>query len=150
MYYFVDLDGTLKTDRDYRGGEILTLGNNRYGYIVRPHALEFLQGLAELGHVFICTLSSFRYATFFVDKIGAAKYVEEIYSRERLEDMPAVPSYVLIDNDASMAKGKAALIEKKGFALKSEIVNIPTYSGNDDDTELLKILDELKKTKLAL
>jgi len=84
-----------------------------------------------------------------VDKIGAAKYVEEIYSRERLEDMPTVPAYVLIDNDASMAKGKAALIEKKGFALKSEIVNIPTFNGNDADTELLKILDELKKTSLA-
>ena len=53
MYYFVDLDGTLKTDRDYLGGEILTPGGNHYGYIVRPHALKFLQGLSELGHVFI-------------------------------------------------------------------------------------------------
>ena len=144
QYYFVDLDGTLKTDRDYQGGETLSLGDNRYGYRIRPHALEFLQELAKIGKVFICTLSSLRYATFFIDKIGAKDVVEEIYSREKLDKMPKVPTYVLIDNDGAMAKGKATFIERNNFVLKSKIVVVDTYAGNPDDNELLLRLDEIK------
>lgn len=149
MYFFVDLDGTLKTDRDFIGGKKAEIsekliGDKIHQYIIRPHVKEFLTILKKSGSVFIYTLSSLRYARFFVDEMDVKNLVDEIYSRDNLEDLPKVPSYCIIENDPEIAKGKAVWLEKKSIILKKQIIIVPTYNGNSDDNVLLNCLDKIE------
>jgi hypothetical protein len=143
-YYFIDLDGTLKTDRGFGRGNLLTIGDNKYFYILRPFAKEFLSELSKLGDVFLFTLASARYASYFVKEIGAEPYIKGVYSRERMGSLPKVPSYVLVDNDEEIGKGKRFWLEKNNIVLKNKFILAKTFDGSSDDRELLDILDSIK------
>ena len=153
--FFLDLDGSLKTDVDWKAkGEYETYispkSGRGYDYIIRPNVREFILGLRELEgnncNVCILTLSSQPYAEYFVDRMGITDIVDEVYGRERFEDLPNVVSYVLVENDIGIARGKENLIEGSGIVFKRETIIIPTYEGGGDDI-LVKLLEKIRLKK---
>jgi len=145
-YFYVDLDGTLKTDVSFSGNseKYIAFNNKKYFYQIRPYAKEFIEGLKTIGTVLLLTLSTKRYAEYFLEKIGVTNIVDEVYSRENISKLPKLLSYVLIDNDAEVAvlKEKAILLAG-GMFTKGETIVIPTYSGGEDGV-LEKLLEEIK------
>ena len=149
--FFIDLDGTLKTDIDFNefgncnGYETYDVKRRSYPYKIRPYAKEFLTELKKLGNVCILTLASQPYAEYFIDRIGARDVVDEIYSRDRFNDIVKVSSYILVENDAGIAKGKQCLIENGCMVFKRQTIIVPTYDGGEDDI-LLKLLEKIRGT----
>ena len=148
-YFYIDLDGTLKTDRGFMGGTKKYEGfmGREYPYIIRPYAKEFVTGLKELGKVMILTLATRPYTDYFMKRIGIQDIVDEICSRETIEmnRLPKLLSYRLIENDWDIAQEKEKyLLMAGGMFAKGETIIVPTYTGGEDDV-LEKLLSEIRK-----
>ena len=147
----LDLDGTIKTDVDWKSdgkheSYISKKTGKEYKYKIRPNVKEFVEGLKEMWSVSILTLSSQPYAEYFVERMGIEGIIDEVYSRDRFDDIPMVSNYLLIENDFSIAKGKQCLLEK-GLVFEKKTIIISTYEGNEDDKELIKLLERIKLEK---
>ena len=153
MIFFVDLDGTLKTDigldNDYN--EIMEVNGRNYHYAERPHVKEFIYELSKLGDVYICTAASQAYAIKFVEKFGVQDKIKKIYSRDTMNNVPEelMMDFVFIDNDYELAKKKVYVMDKgrMSFGKKQIFITAKIYYGEENDGELLSILDAC--TKLA-
>ena len=151
-YFYIDLDGTLKTDIDFIGGteKYEDSMGREYPYIIRPYAKEFITGLKEFGKVMIMTLASRPYTDYFMDKIGVNGIIDEIYTREELvmnRLIKNLPTYRLIENDWEIAQQKEKrILLAGGMFVKGETTIVPTYTGGEDGV-LEKLLGEIQKEK---
>lgn len=149
--FFVDLDGTLKTNHvkvGNQGSLYVTVGEKSYQFEKRPFVNEFIQVLSETGTVIICTASSREYCKNILQALGL-NHVKNRLTKEdiflarlfpSLSKFPICDDLFLIDDDNIISSIKWDLITKKaGPKRMDRLILIPTYEGGEDE-ELKKVL----------
>jgi len=156
LVFFVDLDGTLKSEsrKNYRGNRSITCRGNTYSFDKRPGADEFLKELHWKGKVFLFTAASKLYAKKMLIDMGLSQYVDKIYARDSL-NVPSCENFVFIDDDVELACAKMKQIGdcQRVRSNDDALVTVATYQGEESDDELVAALkavnDILGETRRA-
>ena len=153
--FYVDLDGTLKTDHKANQGDLVVRAAARtYRFDPRPGFREFLSALSRMGPVTLATAGGREYASKVLRKMGA----EDLFSR-RVDAMswrnglPFRQGAVFVDDDLEMARMKVRCMRWPGTPSDEEadrrIVLVPTYRGGPDSA-LMDVLPEIRKRVASL
>jgi len=152
LTFFVDLDGTLKTEAGAKGPfEVNSLnvevGMNKFEVGIRPHIHEFLQCAKSKGKVILSTASGRRYARKMLTAMGISNYFDEIVTAEVFaRGISNYPNCVFIDNDGESGELKMSkMASSMGRTVKrNDLWIIDTFDGDQKDTTMLELIDEIK------
>lgn len=167
--FFLDLDGTLKTDPDYdfkHGDTVLSVDGNfgKYKFVARPFAKDLCEYLSSVGKLYLTTLSYKPYCNNALDVLGVSEYFSDVVDARKMKNYSFPPSdnVLWIDNCPDGFKSKYKFhqhsknIEIRGLASaiysvipahsERDFYQVETFMGNLDDTVLLDVIDYVKKT----
>ena len=151
LTFFIDLDGTLKTEAgavppfEVEVVEVES-GINKFQIGIRPHIHEFLQCAKSKGRVVLSTASGRRYARKMLSAMGISHYFEEVVSAEAFAcGLSHYPNCVFIDNDGESGELKMAkMASSRGGAIKrNDLWVIDTFNGATNDTTMLELIEEI-------
>jgi hypothetical protein len=153
LTFFVDLDGTLKTEAGVKppfevDTVVVESGIKRYEVGFRPHVEEFLQFANTKGKVVLSTASGRRYAHKMLIAMGIRQYFDEIISAESFNrGIPHYSNCIFIDNceDSGLKKmNKMANRAYNAAIERHDLWTIDTFDGSKDDTTMLELIEEIK------
>jgi hypothetical protein len=153
LTFFVDLDGTLKTESGAKppfdvDTVLVESGINSFKVGVRPHIKEFLQFAKTKGKVILSTASGRRYARRMLIAMDVHQYFDEIISVESFNrGIPHYSNCVFIDNDEKAGISKMDKMASSGYNAKiqrHDLWTIDTFNGSKDDTTMLDLIEEIK------
>jgi len=138
--FFIDLDGTLKTDHikvGFMGNLNIEVGDRHYQFKKRPHAKTFINELSKLGRVIIFTASSRKYCKKVLEALKLFKEEPLCLTKENIEAKSGIPhceSLFLVDDDKTVASKKWELISSVNPDSMPEdrLIIVPTYLGGED------------------
>jgi hypothetical protein len=151
LTFFVDLDGTLKTE----AGAVppfqvdiveVESGMNKYDIGIRPHIHDFLKCAKSKGRVVLSTASGRRYARKMLRAMGISHYFDDIISAEVFSrGIKHYSNCVFIDNDGESGELKMSkMASSRGSTIKrNDLWIIDTFNGSTDDTTMLELIDEI-------
>jgi phosphoglycolate phosphatase-like HAD superfamily hydrolase len=154
---FVDLDGTLKTEKvdgdsdqnDFgeKNPLSVTIEKDTWEFTPRPYVKEFLTEVRKHGECCLATLSTRRLAHAVVKEMGVEDYFTKFFTRENFQvSIPFFKKVIIVENDMEIGQFK---LDKIANGLQphqlQEIWKIDTYLGDPNDKTLLELIEELKK-----
>ena len=116
-------------------------------FLVRPHLNEFLKTLSQLYEIIIFSAGLEEYVTKMIEKLDPNKrYISKILSRESC--IIAKNGYYIKDLTvfSNRRLENLVIVDNMAFCFSKQIHNgiyIPSYNGDENDNELLKIMDFL-------
>lgn len=153
LTFFIDLDGTLKTEAGAKppfevGAVLVESGMKKYEVGIRPHIKEFLEFAKTQGKVVLSTASGRRYARKMLIAMDIHQYFDEILSLESFNrGIPHYSNCVFIDNCEKSGVNKMDKMASSGYNAKiqrHDLWTIDTFDGSKDDTTMLDLIDEIK------
>jgi len=142
--FFLDLDGTLKTEFDKNIGSMTITEPIRHVFEPRPFAKEFLTAISSLGKIYLCTASPRAFATSCLKQMGIDDYFDGVFARESYANgIPFFSKIIFIENNRDLGEKKINCIKNNENADILLIV-IETYNGNKEDKELISVLNSIK------
>jgi hypothetical protein len=157
LTFFVDLDGTLKTEAGATppfevDTVVVESGIKRYEIGIRPHIKEFLEFAKSRGKVVLSTASGRRYARKMLIAMEIHHYFDDVISAESFQrGIPYYSNCIFIDNceDTGIKKmDKMASRSHNAFSSyqteRNDLWTIDTYDGSKEDTTMLELIEEIK------
>jgi len=145
----VDLDGTLKTATSVDAGDLsVEVGASRWRFAKRPHVEEFLDAVAAVGRVMLCTAAGGAYAHRVLRALGIPDRFEAVFSEESFaRGLPWFDRFILVEDDPDLGVQKIKCMVNgappspwaSDGEIRSRIVVVPKYLGGPDDSLLAAV-----------
>ena len=150
LKFIIDLDGTLKTESNFKPlveADTITVvsGKKTYCFSLRPYTLDLLLAARYKGEVFLGTAGGRGYARRILSATGLDKYFDRVYSVEDfVSGIPYMPNCVIIDNDEESADLKLGHMQIGSMPIiRREKWIVKTYMGDSEDEELLECIEAI-------
>lgn len=148
----LDLDGTLKTSQHYKPDpshnilKVQTASKRIWEIVKRPYSEELCNFIKQNGfQLKLSTASRKDYAVQMLKAMNLFIFFDEIISAEDFSrGIKFMPNCIFIDDDAEMVRLKIDKMQKSiSPIVRHDAWVINSFYGNDDDTDLLEVMEEL-------